>query len=214
MQPLAKIYGRNNTQVALHAAPGHFVTSHSHINFYIDVTSLKTRANEAIEVAKILVNDYTNTTVIDTIVCLDGTEVIGAYMAQEFERKGFDNYNQHDTIYVVTPEYNTNNQLMFRDNLKSAIKGKNVLVLLSIATTGLTVDRAMSMLNYYGGNLVGVSSIFSTVNEIGGFKVNSVFDTDDLPGYQGFSNLTCPMCKKKIKIDAMVNAYGYSEVFF
>ena len=68
---MVKLYARNNNHVALHAIPGHFATSHSHINFYIDMTSLKTRANEAQEVAKSLAGDYVNSTVVDTIVCMD-----------------------------------------------------------------------------------------------------------------------------------------------
>ena len=128
---MVKLYARNNNHVALHAIPGHFATSHSHINFYIDMTSLKTRANEAQEVAKSLAGDYVNSTVVDTIVCMDGTEVVGAYLAQEFEKRGFRNTNLHDTIYVVTPEYNANNQLIFRDNTIPAIKGKNVILLLA-----------------------------------------------------------------------------------
>ena len=111
---MVKLYARNNNHVALHAIPGHFATSHSHINFYIDMTSLKTRANEAQEVAKSLAGDYVNSTVVDTIVCMDGTEVVGAYLAQEFEKRGFRNTNLHDTIYVVTPEYNANNQQIGR----------------------------------------------------------------------------------------------------
>ena len=134
---MVKLYARNNNHVALHAIPGHFATSHSHINFYIDMTSLKTRANEAQEVAKSLAGDYVNSTVVDTIVCMDGTEVVGAYLAQEFEKRGFRNTNLHDTIYVVTPEYNANNQLIFRDNTIPAIKGKNVILLLATTTTGL-----------------------------------------------------------------------------
>ena len=42
---MVKLYARNNNHVALHAIPGHFATSHSHINFYIDMTSLKTGAD-------------------------------------------------------------------------------------------------------------------------------------------------------------------------
>ena len=140
---MVKLYARNNNHVALHAIPGHFATSHSHINFYIDMTSLKTRANEAQEVAKSLAGDYVNSTVVDTIVCMDGTEVVGAYLAQEFEKRGFRNTNLHDTIYVVTPEYNANNQLIFRDNTIPAIKGKNVILLLATTTTGLTVRRSL-----------------------------------------------------------------------
>ena len=51
--------------------------------------------------------------------------------------------DRHDTIYVVTPEYNANNQLIFRDNTIPAIKGKNVILLLATTTTGLTVRRSL-----------------------------------------------------------------------
>lgn len=65
----------------LRVAKGHFATSHSHINYYIDVTMQKTRLSEARAVAKELVSAYKATTIVDTVLCLDGTEVIGACLA-------------------------------------------------------------------------------------------------------------------------------------
>lgn len=208
---MVKLYARNNNRVALHAIPGHFATSHSHINYYIDLTSLKTRANEAQEVAKSLAGDYTSDTVIDTIVCLDGTEVVGAYLAEELARRGFKNTNQHETVYIVTPEYNSNNQMIFRDNSTPAIYGKNILLLLSTTTTGLTIRRALECLKYYGGKLTGISSIFSTIRSVDGMAVNSVFGIDDVPGYQAYTRDECPFCKKGMRIEAMVNGFGYSK---
>ena len=209
---MVKLYARNNNKVALHAIPGHFATSHSHINFYVDLTSLKTRANEAQPVAECLVGDYVNSTIVDTIVCMDGTQAIGAYMAQEFTRKGFRNINQHDTIYIVTPEYNSNNQIMFRDNTIPAIRGKNIILLLATTTTGLTIRRSEECIQYYGGTIRGISSIFSTVSQVDGMEVHSVFTEDDLPGYAAFSKHECPFCKKGVRIEAMVNGFGYSRL--
>ena len=40
---MVKFYSKESNMVAIHAIPGHFATSHSHINYYIDITSLKTR---------------------------------------------------------------------------------------------------------------------------------------------------------------------------
>ncbi len=40
----------------LRVAKGHFATSHSHINYYIDVTMQKTRLSEARAVARELVS--------------------------------------------------------------------------------------------------------------------------------------------------------------
>lgn len=210
---MVKLYGHRGNRVALHVIPGHFATSHSHINFYIDITSLKTRVNEAEQVAKVLVSDYArNTTVVDTIVCMDGTEMIGAFLAKEFETRGFYNRNLHDTIYVVTPEYNSNNQIIFRDNNTMAIEGKNVILLLASTTTGLTIRRAVECIHYYGGTLQGISSIFSTVNKVDGMEVKSVFNEKDVPGYAAYARVDCPFCQKGVKIEAMVNGFGYSTL--
>ena len=73
-----KIYTTGAT-VPLKIRPGHFATNHAHINYYIDVTTLKARTKEAEEVAQALVGMYLYDTVIDTIVCMEGTEVIGAF---------------------------------------------------------------------------------------------------------------------------------------
>ena len=33
---MVKFYSKESNMVAIHAIPGHFATSHSHINYYID----------------------------------------------------------------------------------------------------------------------------------------------------------------------------------
>ena len=44
---MMKFYSKESNMLALHAMHGHFATSHSHINYYVDVTSIKTRVAEA-----------------------------------------------------------------------------------------------------------------------------------------------------------------------
>ena len=56
---MVKFYSKESNMVAIHAIPGHFATSHSHINYYIDITSLKTRIREAKEVARVLYHKIT-----------------------------------------------------------------------------------------------------------------------------------------------------------
>ena len=208
-----KFYSKAGNNIVLRAIPGHFATSHSHINYYVDMTGLKTRRNEAAEVAKAFVQRFPIDTVIDTIVCMDGSEVIGAYMAEELELGRFPNQNQHDTVYVVTPEFNINNQMIFRDNLIPAIRGKNVALLFSTSTTGLTISRSMECIDYYGGNIAQICCVFSAIDSINGRKVESIFSTADVPGYQAYEAFACPYCKNKQKLDAMVNGYGYSKLY-
>ena len=196
----------------LRVAKGHFATSHSHINYFIDVTIQKTRLSEARAVAQELVSYYTHTTIVDTILCLDGTEVIGSCMASELTRDGYTNMNAHQTIYVVTPEHTTGSQLLFRENPAPMIAGKHVLILAASVTTGYTAQAAVEAVNYYGGQVVGISSIFSTVDECAGYPVRSIFDPKDLGDYQSFESRECPWCKAGQKIDALVNSFGYSSL--
>ena len=85
---IVKFKSKESAGLNLHAIPGHFATSHSHINYYVDVTSIKTRVSEAKEAAKALYTKVPHHSYIDTIVCMDGTEMIGAFLSQEIERNG------------------------------------------------------------------------------------------------------------------------------
>ena len=57
---------RGNTPLRI--AKGHFVTNHSHINYYIDITYQKTRLSEAKDTAYHLVSHFINDTPVDTIL--------------------------------------------------------------------------------------------------------------------------------------------------
>lgn len=209
---LIKLRAKGTNDVTLKVIPGHFATNHSHINYYIDITTLKTRESEAMAVAKNLVQKYVSSTIVDTIVCLDGTQVVGAYLAQELTRTGFMSINSHQTIYVVTPEYNSNSQMIFRDNLQPMIRGKHVLLLMASVTTGLTINKAIEAILYYGGSVAGISSIFTAIDEVNGYHINAVFRKDDVPGYESYNYHKCPMCKAGQPIEALVNGFGYSKL--
>ena len=201
-----------NKNLYLRVLKGHFATSNSHSNYYIDVSMQKSRLSEAQAVASELVSYYNTNTIVDTILCLDGMEVVGTCLANELTKGGFTNINAHQTIYVITPEYTSGSQLIFRDNLVSTVKGKNVLVLAASVATGRTVGAAIDAITYYGGRVAGVCSIFATVDEYMGHTVHSVFDPKDLSGYATYSSHQCPMCKNGEKIDGLVNCYGYSKL--
>lgn len=200
------------TNLMLRVSKGHFATSHSHINYYIDVTLTKSRLSEARAAAAELVKEYTLNTIVDTILCLDGTEVIGACMASELTKAGYTNMNAHQTIYVVTPEHTVGSQLLFRENTSPMIANKHVLVVAASVTTGYTVESAVEAINYYGGIPVGVAAIFATCKECAGFEVSSIFDPNDLPDYESYDSHNCPWCKAGQKIDALVNSFGYSSL--
>ena len=191
---------------------GHFATSHSHINYFIDVTMQKTRLSEAKAVAKELLSYYQTTTIIDTILCLDGMQVVGSCLAEQLTNNNFMNLNAHQTIYVVTPEYTAGSQMIFRDSIAQAITGKNVLILAASVVTGYTTKSAIEAITYYGGRVAGISSIFATVDKYLGYDVVSAFNPNDLPGYASYAPHECPMCRAGSRLEGLVNSFGFSKL--
>ena len=207
-----KVYAKGDEKIQLKIIPGHFVTSQSHISHYLDMTTMKTRCAEAARIAKLLSGRYETSTPVDSIICMDGLEVIGAFLAEELAKAGVLSMNAHKTIYIVTPEFNANGQVIFRDNIQHMVRNRIVVILMGSITTGATLRQCMESVLYYGGVIQGVSAIFSAVTKVAGLDINSVFYKQDVPNYESYPADQCPMCKKKEKIDAIVNGYGYSKL--
>lgn len=200
------------TDVALKVVKGHFATNHAHTNYYIDLTTIKSRVSEAQEIARALVSMYLYDMVVDTIVCMEGTEVIGTLLAEELTKSGFLSMNAHKTIYIIKPEYNSNSQIMFKENFYPMLNGKNVVLLTASVTTGLTVNKGIEGIQYYGGIIQSVSAVFSAVEQVNGIPIKAVFGMKDLPDYVYSDYRNCPICKEGKKLDALINPYGYQKL--
>ena len=229
MGKAVKIYSKDHPALALKVTKGHFSSDRFHINYYIDMTDLKMRQRNAEEVAKAIVEKYvkrvtltpviglvseamnqmaaTNATKapIDTIICMDGCEAIGAYIAKELSEVGFATTNTHKTTYILTPEFDSTGQMVVRENIKPMLKGKHVLVVLATAMSGHTIAKSLRCISSYGGIVEGISCIFSAISEIEGHPVNSVFEASDLEGFRLSEPDNCPDCKAGVKLDAIVN---------
>ena len=212
LENMTKVYARSDSRIQLKVIPGHFVTSQSHITHYLDLTTMKSRTAEAQRIAHELTSNYEVSTQIDTIICMDGLEVIGAYLSEELTKAGIFSMNAHQTIYVITPEFGNAGQLIFRDNYQPMIKGKNILILNGSITTGSTLSKTIESVLYYGGIIRGVAAIFSRIDSVASLPVYSIFKAKDVPDYHSYPSNNCPLCQKKQKIDALVSSYGYSAL--
>lgn len=192
--------------------PGHFATRHAHNSYFIDITRMKHEHTMAREAAVAIAQRYSYDTMIDTIVCMDGSEVIGAFLARHLAKKDRFNVNQDKTINVITPEFDHTGQPFFRENLIPMISGKNVLLLISTVKSGKTIARALECASYYGATVQGIATVFSTAETIHDIPVYSLFTPEDIPGYITNDPSECPMCKAGKKLDALANSYGFSKL--
>lgn len=201
-----------NPKLEVTAYQGHFATRHSHNSHYIDITRMKHEHTMAREAAITIAQRYAYTKAIDTIVCTDGSEVIGAFLAYHLAKKDRFNVNIDKNIDVITPEYDSNGQMIFRDNLAPMVTGKSVLLLISTVNSGKTIRRMLECVEYYGATVQGIATVFSTVPSVDEVPIYSLFAPEDIAGYSTSSPKECPMCKAGKKIEALANSYGLSRL--
>ena len=209
-----ELISRQNRAVVIRAMEGHFVTQHSHVSHCIDMTRAKSEVTCAKEAAKLFSKSFLNTP-IDTIITLERTKMIGAFLAEALSDSGI---NVKQNIAVISPEVN-NEQMLLRDNLLSYVRNRRVLLLTATATTGMTLTSALEGIWYYGGTPAGAATVFGgnfgekiNMHGVCDVPVVRLFRTEDIPNYKSYSATECPLCKAGVRIDALVNSYGYSKI--
>ena len=209
---LVDLRSTKNPKARIKIMKGHFATSHSHINTYIDMSTVKSRHNNCRETAKTLAEELSHNVMVDTIVCLEETQTIGAFLAEQLADVSRHSLSYGNNISVITPEYHQNGLILFRDNVQRMVKNSQCLILAPSITTGKSVKQAIEAVLYYGGAVCGIASVFSSINKINGLEVKTIFTSKDLPDYRAYAPKDCPMCQAKERIQAIVNSYGYSEI--
>ncbi len=206
---IRELCAKRNSKVRIRAIAGHFATQHSHVNYCIDMTRVKSEAGLARATARLFAESFSGT-VVDTIITLERMKMVGAFLAEELTNST--GINMHQELAVISPELTADEKLILRDNLVPYVKGKHVLILAATATTGITAMGAVRGIRYYGGEPVGVATVFGGDFEIPGVTVKRLIGTEDLADYTSYRQGECPLCRRGIKIDALVNSYGYSKI--
>ncbi|MCC8068341.1 MAG: orotate phosphoribosyltransferase [Ruminococcus sp.] len=210
MENMDTIRSSVNHHIKIGVLAGHFATNHSHVSHYIDMTTIKTKCNVARDVAGELASKYYDTD-IDTIICLEGTQMVGAFLAERLSAHG-SGMNQGKNISVITPELNSNNQMIFRDNVQRNIFNRKIMLLISSASSGKTINRSVECLAYYNGQLAGICALFSAIDKYNGMPIKAMFTYKDIPDYFTSPAIDCPLCKANQRVDAVITSFGYSKI--
>jgi len=201
-----------NPIIAINVTPGHFTTNNLHTNNYLDVSELKGDTAIAKDVAREIAIPYLSTTLVDTIVCMEKMEVIGAYLAQELNQDGTSVMNTGRNIHVVSPMNNAYGKLIFPDSVVQWISGKNILLLVATISSGRSLNIALECINYYGGKLAGISALYRASEVKVDRDVYCLFTSEDIPGYKLFNTAECEMCREGHKLDAIISSEGYTKL--
>ena len=200
-----------NENACIRIISGHFVTKHSHVNTYIDHSLIKTQHVNARETAITLAEEFMTNTMVEAIVCLKNTEMIGGFMADALADPSSISLSAGNNIGVITPEFDSQGHIFFRENKLPFLVGKQVLIFIDSMSSGIMTHQTIESVRYYGGILCGAAAVFSAISKVAGFEVKSVFTSGDLPNYQTYKMHECPLCQAGQKIDGIVNSFGYAK---
>ncbi len=138
-----ELFSKADREVTIKVIPGHFATRHSHVNYCVDMTRVKSGLNSAKAAAKLFAERFCSTPV-DTIITLDRMKMVGAFLADYLSNT---HLNKGQDIGVITPEL-SGDKMILRDNFLPYIKGKNVLLLTASATTGKDANSVVAGIEY------------------------------------------------------------------
>jgi len=203
---------QKNPRITIQVTPGHYSTSLHHTNYYLDVGTLKANAYVARDVARELAVPYISSAIVETIVCMENTKVIGAFLAQELLQEGAVVMNSGGEIYVVTPMSSMDGKFIFYDNELEWIENRHILLLTAQIVSGRILTNALECISYYNGITSGISALFHYPEALPHIKINSLFSADDLPGYRVFTTNECEMCKAGHRLDAIISSEGYKRI--
>ena len=212
MENFFTVTSQKNPKIYVQVAAGHFATSSAHRSHYIDIFDLKSSSSAAREAARELALPYLGNTMVDVIVCMDGTEILGAHMANELLQSGLGVINEGSEIYIVTPMIRADGRFIFHQSVQQKILNKNAVLLVASMSTGATANDIMECLSYYSCKLVGISSVFTAIPAVKGQVIHSLFSNYDIPDYKFCNPSECEMCKEGRKLDAVFNSEGFTKL--
>ena len=202
---------KGNKRIRLNVYPGHFATSHAHVDNYFSMSEVRTNCTMAAEAAGLLSEAFRYKPV-DSVISLEYTQIIAAFVAKNLSDSSGRDINSGADIHVLTPQINSNNQLTFTSDMQPFVTNKNGLLILSTVSTGRSLARAADCIRYYGGNLVGIGAVFSAIEESGGMPIQTIFKKGDLASYNSYRTDECPFCKAGRKLDGLVTTGGCTEI--
>ena len=185
----------------------HFVyTSGKHGSVYINKDALYPHTAETSEVCRTMAEMFKDKD-IDVVVApaVGGTilsQWVAYHLSQLKNKEILSAYTEKDA--GTTASAAESNQL-FRRGYDLIVKGKKVLVLEDLTTTGISVKQVVDCVRAAGGEVVSVCVMVNrdpkNVNEA---SVGAPFAAADVLEAQAFDEVTCPWCKANKPINTTV----------
>ena len=184
----------------------HFVlTSGKHSPVYINKDAMYPHTAKASKVGKLFAQKFIKTT-IDVVVA----PALGGIILSQWTAYHLSKLKKKEILGVYTEKTPEKNQIFTRGYDKF-VKGKRVLVVEDLTTTGGSVLKVIKSVKEHGGKVVAVGVMVNRDPKNVNSKTMGVpfYSLDELVT-ENFQPDKCPMCKKKTPINTSV---GHGKKF-
>lgn len=185
----------------------HFVyTSGKHGSVYINKDAVYPHTAQSSRVGELFAEKHKNMDIDIVVAPAVGGTILAQWTAFHLSRlKGKEvlmAYTEKDKGTLASA---AESQHVFRRGYDKLVKGKNVLVVEDLTTTGMSVKKVVDAVKSLGGNVVAVSVMVNrnpdNVNEA---FVGVPFSALGVLKAEAFDENVCPLCSKNVPINTSI----------
>ena len=185
----------------------HFVfTSGKHGSVYINKDFLYPHTKETSLVGKMFAEKFKNRNIDVVAAPAVGGTVLSTwtayYLSKLKKKEVLSVYTEKDKGTTASA---AEREQIFRRGYDRFIKGKNVLVLEDLTTTGISVKKTVSAIKKAGGKVVAVCVMVNrNPKNVNTKVVGAPFFALDVFPAEAYEEKSCPLCKKNIPINIKI----------
>jgi orotate phosphoribosyltransferase len=179
---------------------GHFVyTSGKHGSVYVNKDAVYPHTKETSKIGKLFAEKFKNKK-IDVVAA----PALGGIILSQWTAYHLSKVTKKDVLGVYT-EKDANANQIFTRGYDKLVKGKNVLVIEDLTTTGGSVRKVVDTVKAAGGKVVGIGVMINRdPKNVTSKVVGGAFISLGVLKAEAFEEKKCPLCKKGIPINTNV----------
>ncbi len=179
---------------------GHFVyTSGKHGSIYVNKDAVYPHTKEASQIGKLFAQEFKNKN-IDVVAA----PALGGIILSQWTAYHLSKLKKKEVLGIYTEKTADNNQIFTRGYDK-LVKGKNVLVIEDLTTTGGSVRKVVDTVKATGGRIVGIGVMINRdPKNVTSEVVGGPFVSLGVLKAEAFDEKRCPLCKKGVPININV----------
>ena len=195
-EPIIKILKKTKAIIT----DGHFVyTSGKHGSVYVNKDAIYPHTEEANKIGRLFAEKFINKN-IDVIAA----PALGGIILSQWTAYHLSKLNRKEVIGIYTEKNKVKDQVFTR-GYDVLVKGKKVLVIEDLTTTGESVRKVVNSVKKAGGKVISVCVMINrNPDEVNKEMMGAPFYSLGILKADAYSNKDCPLCKKGIPINTNV----------